>query len=121
MTGYRRSLKYDSFAFEHSFRFKALVTLDCRPGAYACNIKGESLSVADFLQAVSKVTGKDVCPITDDAITLPFPDVFDEKLLADLLGRPAHVTTLEDAVQETVDHFRSLKEDGKFWHTNDLN
>ena len=94
--------------------------VSCRPGAFACNIKGESLPVTDFLKTVAEVTGADACEITSDAITLPFPDVFDERSLADLLGRPAHVTPLREAIQETVDVFRALKEGGEFWHTNDL-
>lgn len=94
-----------------------------KPGAYQCNIKGNTLSVQQFINIVSSLlpNAKQLISVDENAIVLPFPDSMLQPSL-DVLFKGTEkpkITRVEDAIAKIVLHFRRLKNENKLY-SNDL-
>jgi len=80
------------------------------PGAHVFNLGGEPVSTTQIISLVSQI-----CPdaqITSAADRLPFPAGFDDTPLRQSFAR-VYSTPLEEGVQQTIDHFRTLLKAGR--------
>ncbi|MBI4603334.1 MAG: SDR family oxidoreductase, partial [Planctomycetes bacterium] len=87
-------------------------------GARALNLRGEILSVDDFVGVIERVVPGAVGRIRAEGPTIPVAYDFLETGLEDLLGRVPH-TPLEEGVRRTADRFRRLLARGAL-HDRDL-
>jgi len=89
-------------------------------GAHALNMKGDVVTVDEWIQALEKIVPSSKGKISQIGGELPFPVDFLETGLENLLGVPKIPTTpFQEAIQKTVDIFQSLKERGQL-HDKDL-
>ena len=111
--------------------------LTIKPGAYSCNIKGNTLSVDEFLKILYTKcpNGEQLITTSDNAIILPFPDSMKQETLNELFTfdkntidlrktkglnlKGTQVTPVMDAIFRTVELFEQLKNENRL-HDNDL-
>ena len=95
-----------------------------KPGAYSCNIRGNTMDCREFLETLYKLIPNSRYKVKIDenkAIILPFPDSMTQISLDNLFkGEPAiKQTSISKAIERVVKQFKELKKQNRL-HTKDL-
>jgi len=89
-------------------------------GAYSLNIKGEVISVDEWIKLVEKLIPSAKGTIKSTGGPLPFPIHFDESGLSTLLNeKPVKITPVLEGIKSTIQKFKELN-DNKQLRTADL-
>jgi len=99
---------------------KACPAVEENPGAYVANIKHCSGTVEEFVKILHELLpqSKRRVKISENAIPLPFPGEFTQNTIDSLIPN-AKQTPLREAIEDTIEHFYSLQDAGKF-HDRDV-
>lgn len=81
-------------------------------GAEVFNLRGSMVHVKDIIAAIEQAAPHMRGQFTFDEVSLPFPEGLDDRELKQLFGKVPE-TSLQDAVSETVEHFRWALNQGR--------